>query len=70
VLGISFDETTTREDVATLFKLIAQSTLDIDTLDAQVAGADAAGRPAAQPTPSSPTRCSTRTTPNTRCCAT
>jgi glycine dehydrogenase len=38
VLGISLDETSTRQDVATLFKLIARSTLDIDTLDAQVAG--------------------------------
>ena len=42
VLGISFDETTTRSDVATLFKLITQVTLDIDTLDAQVAAADSA----------------------------
>jgi len=40
VLGISFDETTTRDDVATLFKLIAQVTLDIETIDAQVAAAD------------------------------
>jgi glycine dehydrogenase len=42
VLGISFDETTTREDVATLFKLIAQVTLDIDVIDAQVAAANPA----------------------------
>ncbi|PKO35951.1 MAG: glycine dehydrogenase (aminomethyl-transferring) [Betaproteobacteria bacterium HGW-Betaproteobacteria-7] len=42
VLGISFDETTTRHDVATLFKLIAQVTLDIEALDAQVAAADTA----------------------------
>ncbi|MCG2577797.1 aminomethyl-transferring glycine dehydrogenase [Dechloromonas sp. XY25] len=40
VLGISFDETTTRDDVATLFKLIAQSALDMDAVDAQVAAAD------------------------------
>ena len=40
VLGISFDETTTREDVATLFKLITQVTLDVDMIDAQVAAAD------------------------------
>ena len=32
VLGISFDETTTRNDVATLFKLIAQVTLDVETV--------------------------------------
>ena len=38
VLGISLDETTTRGDVTTLFKLIAQATLDIEALDAQVAG--------------------------------
>ena len=37
VLGISFDETTTRDDVATLFKLIAQVTLDMEVIDAQVA---------------------------------
>nr|Q47D81.1 RecName: Full=Glycine dehydrogenase (decarboxylating); AltName: Full=Glycine cleavage system P-protein; AltName: Full=Glycine decarboxylase; AltName: Full=Glycine dehydrogenase (aminomethyl-transferring) [Dechloromonas aromatica RCB] len=42
VLGISFDETTTRDDVATLFKLIAQTTLDVATIDAQVAAADSA----------------------------
>jgi len=42
VLGIAFDETTTRQDVATLFKLIAQVTLDMDTIDAQVAAADSA----------------------------
>ncbi len=40
VLGISFDETTNRGDVATLFKLITQVTLDVDALDAQVARAD------------------------------
>ena len=42
VLGISFDETTTRDDVATLFKLIAQTTLDVAAIDAQVAAADSA----------------------------
>ena len=42
VLGISFDETTTRDDVATLFKLITQVTLDVDMIDAQVAAADSA----------------------------
>ena len=42
VLGISFDETTTRSDVATLFKLITQVTLDMDIIDAQVAAADSA----------------------------
>jgi len=42
VLGISFDETTTRSDVATLFKLITQVTLDMDMIDAQVAAADSA----------------------------
>ena len=36
VLGVSFDETTTRDDVATLFKVFAQTTLDIDTFDAQI----------------------------------
>lgn len=40
VLGIAFDETTTRQDVAALFKLIAQVTLDMETIDAQVAAAD------------------------------
>ncbi len=41
ILGIAFDETTTRHDVATLFRLIAQvSTLDMDAIDAQVAAAD------------------------------
>ncbi|TXT32076.1 MAG: glycine dehydrogenase [Rhodocyclaceae bacterium] len=42
VLGISLDETTTRSDVATLFKLITQVTLDMDVIDAQVAAADSA----------------------------
>ncbi len=42
VLGISFDETTTRHDVAVLFKLIAQVTLDVAAIDAQVAAADPA----------------------------
>ncbi|MBL8417194.1 MAG: aminomethyl-transferring glycine dehydrogenase [Dechloromonas sp.] len=42
VLGISFDETTTRNDVATLFKLITQVTLDMEVIDAQVAAADSA----------------------------
>jgi len=42
VLGISFDETTTRNDVAVLFKLIAQVTLDMAAIDAQVAAADSA----------------------------
>jgi glycine dehydrogenase len=42
VLGISFDETTTRADVTALFKLIAQVTLDIEAIDAQVTTADAA----------------------------
>ena len=42
VLGVSCDETTTRHDVATLFKLIAQVTLDVKTIDAQVTAADAA----------------------------
>jgi len=42
VLGIAFDETTTRNDVATLFKLIAQVTLDMDAIDAQVAATDSA----------------------------
>jgi len=36
VLGVSFDETTTRHDVATLFKVFAQTTLDIDAFDAQI----------------------------------
>ncbi len=40
VLGVSFDETTSRHDVATLFKLISQVTLDMDLIDAQVATAD------------------------------
>ena len=42
VLGISFDETTTRDDVTTLFKLIAEVTLDMEAIDAQVAAADSA----------------------------
>jgi glycine dehydrogenase len=42
VLGVSFDETSGRQDVATLFKLIAQVTLDVDAIDAQVAAADPA----------------------------
>ncbi|WP_153130666.1 aminomethyl-transferring glycine dehydrogenase [Dechloromonas hortensis] len=40
VLGVSIDETTSRHDVATLFKLISQVTLDLDLIDAQVAAAD------------------------------
>ncbi|WP_153147967.1 aminomethyl-transferring glycine dehydrogenase [Dechloromonas sp. H13] len=42
VLGVSFDETTTRHDVAVLFKLFTQITLDMETIDAQVAAADPA----------------------------
>jgi len=42
VLGISFDETTTRHDVAVLFRLIARVTLDVAAIDAQVAAADPA----------------------------
>ena len=42
VLGVSFDETTTRNDVATLFKLFAQVTLDMEAIDIQVAAADPA----------------------------
>lgn len=42
VLGISFDETSTRHDVATLFKLIAQVRLDVEMLDAQVAAGNSA----------------------------
>ncbi len=42
ILGVSFDETTTREDVAALFKIVAQVTLDVEALDAQVAAADPA----------------------------
>ncbi|MCE1239585.1 MAG: aminomethyl-transferring glycine dehydrogenase [Azonexaceae bacterium] len=42
VLGISLDETTTRQDVAALFHLITRITLDIDQIDAQVAATDPA----------------------------
>jgi glycine dehydrogenase len=42
VLGVSFDETTTRNDVAELFKLITQVTLDMETFDTQLAAADPA----------------------------
>ncbi|HJV94098.1 MAG TPA: aminomethyl-transferring glycine dehydrogenase [Azonexus sp.] len=42
VLGAAFDETTSRDDVATLFKLITQVTLDMEAIDAQVAAADPA----------------------------
>ncbi|MGE5471454.1 MAG: aminomethyl-transferring glycine dehydrogenase [Bacteroidota bacterium] len=42
VLGISFDETTTRQDVASLFRLITQITLDMASIDAQVAAANPA----------------------------
>ena len=36
-LAISLDETTSRNDVAALFKLIAQTTLDIEAIDAREA---------------------------------
>jgi glycine dehydrogenase len=42
VLGIAFDETSSRHDVAALFKLITQITLDMQAIDAQVAAADPA----------------------------
>ncbi len=42
VLGVSFDETTTRDDIAALFKVIVQVTMDIGAIDAQVAVADPA----------------------------
>ncbi|WP_428827746.1 aminomethyl-transferring glycine dehydrogenase [Azonexus sp. IMCC34842] len=37
VLGIALDETTTRHDLTTLFKLITQVTLDVEAIDGQVA---------------------------------
>jgi len=37
VLGISFDETTTRQDVANLFRLMTHISLDMSSIDAQVA---------------------------------
>lgn len=42
VLGVSLDETTTRDDVANLFKAIANAALDVAAIDAQVAAADPA----------------------------
>jgi glycine dehydrogenase len=41
VLGIAFNEKSSRDDVAALIKLIAGIAVDIDTLDAQVQQADA-----------------------------
>jgi glycine dehydrogenase len=61
------DETTTRDDIAALFKVVAQTTLDIDAIDAQVGGLPNA---LLRSDAVLPTRCSTRTTPSTRCCAT
>ena len=42
ILAVAVDETTTREDVAALFKLIARVIPDMAALDAQVAAADPA----------------------------
>jgi len=42
VLGMALDETTTRNDLTTLFKLITQITLDVDAIDAQIAATDPA----------------------------
>ncbi len=42
VLGIALDETTSRHDLTTLFKLITQVTLDVDAIDAQIAATDPA----------------------------
>jgi len=42
VLGVAFNEKSTREDVAVLIKLIADVVADIDLLDAQVQQADSA----------------------------
>ena len=42
ILGVSFDETTSREDMAALFKVICQITPDFEALDVQVAAADPA----------------------------
>ena len=37
VLGVSFDETTTRQDVANLFRLMTHISLDMSSIDAKVA---------------------------------
>jgi glycine dehydrogenase len=42
VLGIAFNEKSSRDDIAALIKLIAGVTVDIETIDAQVQQADAA----------------------------
>ncbi len=42
VLGIAFDETTTRRDVCALFKILTGVTLDLEALDARLAVADPA----------------------------
>jgi len=42
ILGIAFNEKSTRDDVAALIKLIAGIAVDIDAIDAQVQQADAA----------------------------
>ncbi|MGE5386517.1 MAG: aminomethyl-transferring glycine dehydrogenase [Betaproteobacteria bacterium] len=42
VLSVAFDETTTRRDLSTLFKILTGVTLDLEALDARLAVADPA----------------------------
>jgi hypothetical protein len=71
VLGIALNEKTTRDDVAALIKLIAGVSADIEAIDAQIKQSDPRCRPnCCVAMRSSRTRCSTVSTPNTRCCAT
>jgi glycine dehydrogenase len=69
-LGISIDEKTTAADIAALLSVFGAKA-DVAALDASVA-ARGGNLPEAllRTMPSCPTRCSTPTTPNTRCCAT
>ena len=70
-LGLSLDETTTREDVARIWRIFAvdDAPFTVADFDAALDRRAAAGAASARP-PSSRIRCSTAITRKPRCCAT
>jgi len=70
IVGVAFDETTTRADVETLWGVFGVKA-NVDDLDAAVAAGETAIPMALRrTTPFLTHRCSTRTTASTRCCVT
>ena len=69
-LGISLDETTTREDVEALWRLFAGRPVAFDAAELDRGPPRRFPPRSRAPRPTSRTRCSTATTPRPRCCAT